>query len=263
MDITNNLDLHRIVFVQVGLSTLASVSVSPAYNLPIHLYGLFNMDSQQHQDHDHHLNSSGPLDGLRQYSILVVLSSILDLIWMYNWTSSTTSIPLILILIGLIIKPISVITCLNQLNRSGQGFGTLGSQFNGTRPSSSFQSVGQTVGGGGGRRENTAWTAPHSTTSPFRRADQAAAPPPGPSSVSHQATANLVNEFTLDLDDHDADAQNLSDDEVRKAKLELDNRIAQKKLQIQQQQSQQQQHQQGLSTTPTQQVDKSGYHTLE
>ncbi|POW20726.1 hypothetical protein PSHT_03146, partial [Puccinia striiformis] len=252
MDITNNLDLHRIVFVQVGLSTLASVSVSPAYNLPIHLYGLFNLDSQQHQDHDHHLNSSGPLDGLRQYISSLKLDIRFDMdVQLDEFDDEHPANP----------NPDRIDNQADKCDNVGQGFGTLGSQFNGTRPSSSFQSVGQTVGGGGGRRENTAWPAPHSTTSPFRRGpDQAAAPPPGPSSVSHQATANLANEFTLDLDDHDADAQNLSDDEVRKAKLELDNRIAQKKLQIQQQQSQQQQH---INRACRLLLLNNGYHTLE
>ncbi|KAH9460215.1 hypothetical protein Pst134EB_008400 [Puccinia striiformis f. sp. tritici] len=186
-----------------------------------------------------HLNSSGPLDGLRQYISSLKLDIRFDMdVQLDEFDDEHPANP----------NPDRIDNQADKCDNMSE---------------STESNVGQTVGGGGGRRENTAWTAPHSTTSPFRRADQAAAPPPGPSSVSHQATANLVNEFTLDLDDHDADAQNLSDDEVRKAKLELDNRIAQKKLQIQQQQSQQQQHQQGLSTTPTQQVDKSGYHTLE
>ncbi|PLW27320.1 hypothetical protein PCASD_20675, partial [Puccinia coronata f. sp. avenae] len=60
MDLSNNLDLHRIVFVQVGLSTLASVSVSPSYNLPVHLYGLYNIDNEVDNP------SPAVLEGLRQ-----------------------------------------------------------------------------------------------------------------------------------------------------------------------------------------------------
>ncbi|WAR54100.1 hypothetical protein PtB15_3B610 [Puccinia triticina] len=177
MDLSSNLDLHRIVFVQVGLSTLASVSVSPSYNLPIHLYGLYNIDNEVDNP------TPGVLEGLRQYCILLVLTAVLDLFWMYNWSSSTSGIPFMLILIGLIIKPISLLTCLNQLNRNGQGLGSFSSQFTGSP-----------------------WAPSHSTA-PFRRAENA--PPPGPSSVSHQASA--AHEFALD---DNADAQNLSDDEA-------------------------------------------------
>ncbi|POW12071.1 hypothetical protein PSTT_04861 [Puccinia striiformis] len=216
MDITNNLDLHRIVFVQVGLSTLASVSVSPAYNLPIHLYGLF------------------------------------------NWILNNTRIMIII----LILRYISSLKLDIRFDMDVQL-----DEFDDEHPANPnpdrIDNQADKCDNVSESTESKPLEEEEGVEKIQKRPDQAAAPPPGPSSVSHQATANLVNEFTLDLDDHDADAQNLSDDEVRKAKLELDNRIAQKKLQIQQQQSQQQQHQQGLSTTPTQQVDKSGYHTLE
>jgi hypothetical protein len=72
---------------------------------------------------------------------------------MYNWSSSTSGIPFMLILIGLIIKPISLMTCLNQLSRNGgQGFGAFSSHFTGTRGPPAFHGLnqGQTVGGGGG-----------------------------------------------------------------------------------------------------------------
>ncbi|KAI9617087.1 hypothetical protein H4Q26_010725 [Puccinia striiformis f. sp. tritici PST-130] len=225
MDITNNLDLHRIVFVQVGLSTLASVSVSPAYNLPIHLYGLF------------------------------------------NWILNNTRIMIII----LILRYISSLKLDIRFDMDVQL-----DEFDDEHPANpnpdridnqadKCDNVSESTESKRRRasRKYSMASSPFDDISLPKRTRPSCSPTPGPSSVSHQATANLVNEFTLDLDDHDADAQNLSDDEVRKAKLELDNRIAQKKLQIQQQQSQQQQHQQGLSTTPTQQVDKSGYHTLE
>lgn len=260
MELSANLDLHRVVFVQVGLSTLASASVAPSYNLPVHLYGLYNIDN----DLDH--ATPGAVEGLRQYCILLVVTGVLDLLWMYNWSSSTSVLPFALILIGLIIKPVTLLTCLNQLNRSGQGFGNLSSQFGLSRPTH-FHGLNRTNLGSGTHRDIPAWAPSHSTQ-PFRRAEHA--PPPGPSPVSHQATA--PHEFALD--EH-ADAQNLSDEEVRQAKKELDLRIAQKKQQMQQeQQSQLQQphhpplvNQSSPAQQPnpglTQSVDGSGYHTLE
>ncbi|KNZ64213.1 hypothetical protein VP01_1054g4 [Puccinia sorghi] len=296
MDFSSNLDLHRIVFVQVGLSTLASVAVSPSYNLPIHLYGLFHIDSNQ-LDHP----SSAVLEGLRQflnhyyflcmrmkkkkYSILLVLTGLLDVIWMYHWSSTTSGLPFLLIVIGMIMKPISVMTCLKELRRNGEGgLGSFSSQWTGSR-GPGWHGQNQTVSGGGGPGEGrvglhregppAAWAPPaHAGALPFRRAEHVA-PPEGPSPVSHQASAAALtrHEFALD-DDHHPDAKHLSSDEVRRAKQELDLRIAQKKHQIQlqqqQQQQQEQQQHQGLSASlppsgpsPNAPIDGSGYHTLE
>jgi len=276
MDFSRDLDLHRIVLVQVGLSTLASVAVSPSYNLPIHLYGLFHIDAHQ-LDHP----SSAALEGLRLYSILLVLTGVLDVIWMYQWSSTTSGMGFLLIVVGLIMKPISVVTSLAELRRNGEGgLGSFSGQWTGSR-GPGLPGLNQTVGGGRGegragqpREGPAAWAPPVGS---FRRADH-----PAPSALSHHAAPIPRNEFALDH--NHPDAKDLSDDEVRRAKQELDLRIAQKKLQIQQQQQQrqqqqqqqqeqeqqQQEQQQGLSATlppsgpsPNPPVDGSGYHTLE
>lgn len=272
MDLPTNLDLHRIVFVQVALSTLASTSVSPSYNLPIHLYGLYNID----RDIDDPTPVSS--EGLRQYCILLVVTSVLDLFWMYNWSSSTSALPFTMILIGLIIKPITLLTCLNQMKRNGHGgigsftsytFGTSNRQTN-FHDLNSRSTIPSSTTGLNHHRETPVWATPQSSQQ-FRRSENAAAVPPGPSAVSHQASAAAL-EFGLNLDGHaESDAQHLSDQEVLQAKKELDIRIAQKKQQIQQAQllnqqpQQQQQPPQAFEPkiNPNQSVDGSGYHTLE
>ncbi|CAH7687858.1 hypothetical protein PPACK8108_LOCUS22713 [Phakopsora pachyrhizi] len=271
MDLPVSLDLHRVVFVQVGLSTLASVSVSPSYNLPIHLYGLYNIEADLNQ-------SPGASEGLRQYSILLVVTFGLDLIWMYNWSNTASAIPFILILIGLVIKPITLLTCLNQLNRTGNGFTGINSNSNNyqyqqqPRLSHFEGNVGSTA-----HQQVPVWAT-------SQQSHQFRSKPPGPSAVSHQAISsnsnsnpnNTVpttpsstsfsnsNNQDFVVDHNEEDAQNLSDDEVlKKAKRELDFRIAQK--QQQQQKSLLESNLIGGSgnNKNSKLIDGSGYHTLE
>ncbi|MBW0464925.1 hypothetical protein O181_004640 [Austropuccinia psidii MF-1] len=223
MEFPAHLDLHRVVYVQVGLSTIASASVAPAYNLPIHLYGLYNIENDMN-------NVPGANEGLRKYCILLAASFLLDIVWIYHWSSSTSLLPFILIFLGLIIKPISLFTCLQQVQQATNSFGaSLSSHL--TNRQMPFQGHNATNLSGDFRRGNPAWA--NSPAHPSHSSVNA--PPPGPSPISHQATAAL--EFSLD---GHADAQNLSDQEVLQAKRELDSRIAQKKQQLLQQQQQSQ-----------------------
>ncbi|EGG03024.1 uncharacterized protein MELLADRAFT_72660 [Melampsora larici-populina 98AG31] len=231
MEIPMNFNLHQVLFVQVGLSILASGSVSPSYNLPIHLYGLYNLDNEVH-------HFPGASDGLRQYSILLVVSFGLDLIWIYNWSSSISSLPFVLILVGLIIKPISWMICLSKLN---QTYGTTGLTEVFLQPSSTTAAASMPLPNGSYHQASSnlsrGFQRDSNHGSKFR-SDQNRiinTTKPGPSSISHQSqSSQLINpsqayhEFDLD-----SDAQNLSDDDLKFAQQELQNRIAQKQQQQQ------------------------------
>ncbi|KAH9822174.1 hypothetical protein DFH28DRAFT_881343, partial [Melampsora americana] len=227
--------LQQVLFVQVGLSILASTSVSPTYNLPIHLYGLYNLDQDSN-------SFSLFLLLLLKYSILLVMSFGLDLIWMYNWSNSISSLPFLLILIGLIIKPITLINCLNQLQLHpnhgfGQPFGAFLQQptTSNVQPNRSSHQVSPNQSRGFQRDpKGSLHSSNPISNQPFSR--------PGPSSVSHQAqSSHLIHPTTTQTQtqtqseayhefDLDSDAQNLSDDDLRLAQKKLENRIAQKEF---------------------------------
>ncbi|KAG0146639.1 hypothetical protein CROQUDRAFT_671036 [Cronartium quercuum f. sp. fusiforme G11] len=234
-----NLDLHRVVFIQVGLSVLASASVSPSYNLPVHLYGLYNVDNDLNQ-------FPGAAEGLRQYSILLVVTFVLDLIWMYNWSSSTSALPFILILIGLVIKPISLITCLSQLNQTTPGT-TFAPTF--SRPGHRLPSAAPLPQRQHGTPDHSRVFQRDPAASNYRPTVTSPHNPtkPGPSAVSHQAqSAHIIQPGPYHEFELDADAQNLDDSDLHAAKQELEFRIAQK----QQRQQQQHHHQQQPPTGP-------------
>ena len=84
----DNLDLDVIILAHVALTLGAAISVSPAYNLPIALYGL---------------TVAGKAE--RQFAGLHAITIILDLMWLVSgWTEQSSTLSIILVVTNMLLK---------------------------------------------------------------------------------------------------------------------------------------------------------------
>lgn len=90
---TETLDLNKLLFGHSILSLLGCISVNPIYNLPISLFGLFSSNFIS--------TSSNPL---KQFTFLLFLSLILDIIWLAAWSNQSSAFTEALVIANLLLK---------------------------------------------------------------------------------------------------------------------------------------------------------------
>ncbi|GAA97725.1 uncharacterized protein L969DRAFT_55320 [Mixia osmundae IAM 14324] len=106
MALPSSLDVNRLLLAHSTLSAVTAAGSSPSYNLPIALYGLLVVDKDP--------------ESLRTFAILHLLSFVLDIIWLTNYASYSSSFALFLVVINFVLKPVTFLAVLANLKQRNE-----------------------------------------------------------------------------------------------------------------------------------------------
>ncbi|GAA5849967.1 hypothetical protein JCM8547_000966 [Rhodosporidiobolus lusitaniae] len=151
----SSLDLTSLLVGHTALTLLASLSSSPAWNVPLALYGLVTVQR---------LDGANGAEAARTFVAVTGASMLLDFIWFVS--NSTHGLARILILLNFFLKPITLMSTLSQLSSRGEGFSSGNFSLPGglaDRISGGFPPFGGQSGHG---QSETVWSAPQQHTAP-------------------------------------------------------------------------------------------------
>ncbi|KAG8864423.1 hypothetical protein FRC20_010222 [Serendipita sp. 405] len=192
MEFVQALDPNSLVLLQSGIAFICSPFVSPSYNLPISLFGIYA------------LNYTETYEPLRALSGFIGVSILFDIIWLFN--NSPAVLIKILLIINWFLKVPTFLSLVLSLKQRGDQFGSTlpgPREFGGqaqtvwTMPTPSGLGAYTAAGGDGGPENG------HSKPLPTAPSPAPAAPtmPHSPTPQHHQSqpavAAPLPGTFTI------------------------------------------------------------------
>lgn len=87
-----SLDLTKLVFAHSVATLLACVSVTPVYNLPLSLFGLYAAGAAENTT------------AIKQFAFLLFISLVLDIIWLAAWSWQSSAFTEALVIANLLLK---------------------------------------------------------------------------------------------------------------------------------------------------------------
>jgi len=119
-DFSQGLDASKLILVEIVLSFAISPFTSPAYNLPIFLFGLYVQESQEASHRS-----------LQTFSGLLAVSALFDILWFFQNTQSVL-IRLFSIVIFFLKAPTFIAFSGTLTSRGVSGINLRGAEFGGT-----------------------------------------------------------------------------------------------------------------------------------